>query len=168
VNARTFCPFCAARLGPIDGGRQACSGCGRPFYHAASPCVAVLVEDGAGRVLLARRGIEPAIGCWDLPGGFVEPGEVPEDAVVREIREETGIEVAVAGFLGHVVDRYGDDGDQTLNCVFVARPVHAASPEPADDVAALEWFSADDLPARDELAFANTAEALDRWRRRSR
>ncbi len=72
MQPRRFCPFCAAPLGPVVDGAQACPGCGRPFYHNAAPCSAVLVED-AGRVLLARRAVDPGAGLWDLPGGFCGP-----------------------------------------------------------------------------------------------
>ena len=167
MEARRFCPFCATPLGPLIEGVQACSGCGRPYYHNAAPCCAVLVEDGA-RVLLARRAVDPGAGLWDLPGGFCGPDETPEDAAVRELREETGADVRVTGFLGHVPDTYGAGGDPTLNCVFTARLVDpAATPVAADDVAELRWFAADELPAREEIAFANTVEALRRWRART-
>jgi 8-oxo-dGTP diphosphatase len=166
VEARRFCPFCAAPLGPLEDGAQACPGCGRPFYHNAAPCSAVLVEDGP-RVLLARRAVDPGAGLWDLPGGFCGPAESPEDAAVRELREETGAEVVLTGFLGHVPDTYGPGGDGTLNCVFTARLADpAATLVATDDVVELRWFAADELPATAEIAFANTAEALRRWRGR--
>jgi ADP-ribose pyrophosphatase YjhB (NUDIX family) len=163
VLPRVFCPFCAARLGALVGSRQDCPGCGRPFFHNAAPCVAVVVADGR-RVLLARRGVEPARGKWDLPGGFCDAGEEPEEAVVRELREETGCMVEIVRFLGHVVDEYGDGGDHTLNCIYEAR-VAAGEPLPDDDVAELRWFDVDELPGPDELAFANTATALRRFTR---
>lgn len=164
MQERVSCPFCAAALGPIVDGVQACPGCGRPYYHNAAPCCAVLVEDADGRVLLARRGIDPGRGLWDLPGGFCGPLETPEDAAVRELLEETGVAIEVTGFLGHVVDTYGEGGDPTLNCLYRARFTADVEPMPADDVAELRWFGRDELPARAELAFANTAEALRRWR----
>jgi ADP-ribose pyrophosphatase YjhB (NUDIX family) len=163
VRAREFCPFCAARLAPLAGSRQDCPGCGRPFFHNAAPCVAVVVSDGR-RVLLARRAVEPARGKWDLPGGFCEADEEPEAAVVRELREETGCTVEIVRFLGHVVDVYGGGGDHTLNCVYEVR-VAAGEPAAADDVDELRWFGVDELPPREELAFANTATALRRFAR---
>ena len=130
------------------GAAQACPGCGRPFYHNAAPCSAVLVED-AGRVLLARRAVDPGKDLWDLPGGFCEPGETPEEGAVRELREETGADIEVTGFLAPRRRPYGPGGDPTLNCVFRARLVGDAVLAAADDVAELRWFATDELPARD-------------------
>ena len=163
LRARPQCPWCGAALGPPVGSKQTCPACGEGFYHNAKPCVAVLVEDGDGRVLLGRRAIEPELGRWDLPGGFCEAAERPEDAARRELHEETGAEVELTGFLGHSIDRYGEGGDHTLNCIYTARIV-AGDPTPQDDVAELRWFAPDALPPAGELAFANTAEALARWR----
>ena len=162
MQPRVFCPFCATRLGPVVGASQECSGCGRPFYHNAAPCSAVLVED-RGRVLLARRAVDPGAGLWDMPGGFCEPGETPEEGAVRELREETGADIELTGFLGHLADTYGEGGDATLNCVFRARLVGDPVLTATDDVAELRWFGPDELPAREEIAFANTAEALRLW-----
>jgi ADP-ribose pyrophosphatase YjhB (NUDIX family) len=127
--------------------------------------VAVLVEDGQGRVLLGRRAVDPERGRWDLPGGFLDPDELPEEAARRELREETGTEIEVGAFLGHTVDRYGQDGDHTLSAIYLARIV-AGEPEAADDVAELRWFGADELPPAQELAFETVGEALRRWRQR--
>ena len=55
------------------------------------PCVGAIIKDPAGRLLLIKRGHAPQAGRWSLPGGRVEPGESDEQAVIREIREETGL-----------------------------------------------------------------------------
>jgi 8-oxo-dGTP diphosphatase len=65
-------------------------------------CVGAVVFDGAGRLLLVRRGRPPQRGRWSLPGGRVEPGESDQQAVVRELGEETGLAVRVVGEVGRV------------------------------------------------------------------
>ena len=160
MRLRKHCSDCGSSLGPLNGNVQTCTACGQPFYHDAKPCAAVLVLDDEGRLLLGRRGIEPRFGLWDIPGGFCGPNETPEACAVRELLEETGCTVELTGFLAHLIDTYGDDGDHTLNVVFSARIVEG-TPIAADDVAELRWFALDDLPPAAELAFRNTAEAIE-------
>jgi A/G-specific adenine glycosylase len=121
------------------------------------------VRDGAGRVLLGRRGVEPFLGLWDTPGGFVEPGESLEECVRRELREEAGVEVEVGRLVATVPDTYGPTGDATVNAFYECR-VLSGDPRPDDDVAELRWFAPDELPAPDELAFECVRRALAAWR----
>ena len=66
------------------------------------PCVGAVVLDASGRLLLIRRGHDPHAGLWSLPGGRVEPGETLEQAVRREVLEETGLLVVPGPVVGHV------------------------------------------------------------------
>ena len=65
-------------------------------------CVGAVVHDAAGRLLLIQRGREPSRGSWSLPGGRVEPGETPAEAVEREVLEETGLRVQAGAVVGRV------------------------------------------------------------------
>jgi len=120
-------------------------------------------------VLLARRGHEPFLGRWDIPGGFLEEGEHPLDGLRRELREETGLEVEPLEFVGVWMDRYGGDStaEATLNMYWTARVV-GGEPEAADDVSELGWFGAEELPPAEELAFENVPLVLSAWRARQR
>ncbi|MDO8586349.1 MAG: NUDIX domain-containing protein [Armatimonadota bacterium] len=124
----------------------------------ARPCVAVFVEKD-GKVLFAKRAIEPAKGKWDIPGGFVEPREWAESAAAREVLEETGLNVRVTRYLGSLPDVYGRTGIPTLNFCFVAE-VEGGELEPQSDVASLSWFGPDEFP--EDMAFAHQRTAL-RW-----
>ena len=123
--------------------------------------------DDEGRVLLGRRGIEPFLGLWDTPGGFVEVGESLEECVRRELREEAGVEVEVGRLIASVPDTYGPTGDATLNAFFECRLL-SGDPQPDDDAAELRWFAPDALPPAEELAFACVRAALATWRRGDR
>jgi len=148
-----------------DESRIECPACGFVSYASSKTTAGALcVDDGC--VLLARRRAEPFRGRWDIPGGFLEEGEHPLDGLRRELREETGLEVEPLEFLGIWMDRYGGDSnaEATLNLYWTARVV-SGEPQPADDVDALQWFPADGLPGRDELAFENVPLVLSAWAR---
>jgi ADP-ribose pyrophosphatase YjhB (NUDIX family) len=66
-------------------------------------CVGGILHDAAGRLLVIQRGHDPGRGLWSLPGGRVEPGETDEQAVLREMREETGLDVRPGPLAGTVV-----------------------------------------------------------------
>ena len=98
------------------------------------PCVGAVVHDDAGRLLLVQRGRAPHRGRWSLPGGRVEAGESPEEAVEREVREETGLSVRAGAPVGRVqLQGEGVVYDVLdLECTLVP-PV--ASPVAGDDAA---------------------------------
>jgi mutator protein MutT len=163
-----WCPRCRAELRGNES-RVECAACGFVSYASSKVTSGALVIDDQGRVLLARRAAEPDVGKWDIPGGFVEEGEHPIDGVKRELREETGLEVEPLELLGMWMDTYGGDStaEATLNLYWIARAV-SGDAKPADDVADLRWFAADELPAPGELAFVNVPLVLAAWRDRHR
>jgi ADP-ribose pyrophosphatase YjhB (NUDIX family) len=159
------CPRCGEQLAPVDDGALGCESCGARYYAHSAPTANALVEDGSGRVLLGRRGRPPDKGTWDIPGGFVHEAEHPEDALRRELREETGLDVEPVSFLGVWMDVYGagEGAAATLNLVWTAR-VTGGDMAAADDVAELRWFAADELPAAEECAFDCVHRILSAWR----
>ena len=108
---------------------------------------AVIVQDG--RVLLIRRGQAPLLGEWSLPGGVLECGETLREAVVREAREETGLEVESSEMLG-VYERVirSEDGRVRYHYVlidFLCRPV-AGDLKAGSDASDVRWFASEELP----------------------
>ena len=102
-------------------------------------------------MLVTVRGIEPEKGKMDLPGGFVEVGEHPRDALAREAREELGVEVEVEERpMLLAVHTYGADGEYVLAIGFRTRIV-SGEPSPADDVAEFRWVRKEEI---DSLDFA--------------
>jgi 8-oxo-dGTP diphosphatase len=73
-------------------------------------CAGAIVFDERGRLLLIQRGHEPSKGKWSLPGGRIEVGESAEEAAVREVREETRLDVRISRLAGEVEWQVGDDG----------------------------------------------------------
>ena len=155
-----YCPRCQAPLEHADGS-VLCPSCGLAEYANPAPTVSALVRDEQGRILLARRAVDPGAGLWDLIGGFMDEGEKPLETLRRELLEETGLEVEPGEFLGGLADTYGPDGNATINFYWEAR-LPEGEPRAADDIAELAWFPGDALPPRGEFAFANTVELLER------
>jgi len=151
----TYCPRCGGEL--VGGvGRVDCRRCGFVGYANPVPGAEVILRDHRGRVLLGRRAFDPAKGLWDLPGGFLDEEEHPLDALRREVREETSLELEALRFLGHYLEPY--DGRTVLCLAWTGRGV--GEPHPGDDLVELRWFSPDELPSPRELAFAHYAEVI--------
>ena len=123
------------------------------------PCAGGIVFDDQRRLLLIRRGQQPALGLWSIPGGRCRPGESPEDACVREVLEETGLLVRIIRHVGRV-DRDGPPGltyviDDYL-CEVTAGVLHAQ-----DDASEARWVSRAELDAT-ELS-AGLLDTLVTW-----
>jgi 8-oxo-dGTP diphosphatase len=110
-------------------------------------CVGAAIKDDAGRMLLILRGHDPGKGLWSIPGGRIEPGETGEEAVVREVREETGLEVTCGQLLGSV-ERPGRAGDVIVISDFTAIVV-GGELAAGDDAADARWATPDQLVALD-------------------
>ena len=102
-----------------------------------------------GRILMAQRGKEPLKGWWSLPGGALEIGESLHDAVCREVREETGLEVEPLGvfeiFERIMRDAAGAPEYHYVLIDYICR-VTGGKLFPGDDVCAVEWVRRRDLP----------------------
>ncbi len=112
--------------------------------------VGALIFDGL-RILLVERGNPPLAGCWSLPGGCVESGERLEDAVIREVREETGLQIT-ADSLATVFERIMPDTEQHCEYHYVLVDfyctIKGGDLRPGDDSSDVRWF---DLPSLDGL-----------------
>ncbi len=110
---------------------------------ATERCVGGIAHDDQGRLLLIRRAHEPGAGLWSLPGGRVEPGETDKMAVVRELKEETGLDVIPGTYIGNVVRDPYDIHDYA--CIVTGGALTAG--DDADDAG---WFDAAQLTALDD------------------
>jgi 8-oxo-dGTP diphosphatase len=106
-------------------------------------CVGAIVVDD-GQLLLVRRGRGPGAGAWSIPGGRVEPGETLGEAVVRELREETGLEGVCDGFVGWVERIGAEHHFVILDFLVAALP---GEPRAGDDAAEVRWVPVDDIGA---------------------
>lgn len=152
-----FCPHCGR---PIERRHVAgrlrphCPTCQVTFFADPKLAVAVLIVQG-GRIVLQRRTIDPGLGRWTFPSGFVERGERVEDAALREVREEVGLDVKLTRLLG----LYSTAGHPVVLAVYLAEPVggQLVAGDETDDVG---LFAPDELP---ELAFEHDEEIIRAW-----
>jgi ADP-ribose pyrophosphatase YjhB (NUDIX family) len=156
------CPRCGHGL-EQEKRSVRCPSCGLAVYANPAPTASAILLDDEGRVLLARRAVDPGAGLWDLLGGFINEGEEPLAALRREVEEETSLAIDVGEFVGGIPDRYGDDGIFTLNLYWTAR-VAGGQLELDDEIAEVAWFDPDGLPPDEKFAFRNTVQVLERWK----
>jgi ADP-ribose pyrophosphatase YjhB (NUDIX family) len=162
--------FCSRCGGPIAKAippqdhrpRHVCSACG--FVHYLDPKVACgTIAEQDGRFALIQRGIEPKKGSWSFPCGFMEIDETTEQAAIRETREETGLEVRLAGHLGTY--SYADSFFGGAIVVVVYRAVVTGGALKADDDCCdAKMIGADEIPW-ERLAFTSSHAAIKDWLR---
>ena len=153
-----FCQRCGHRLAQKEIESQVrpyCPGCGHVAFLDPKVAAAVLVFKD-GELVLVRRGVEPALGRWSFPAGYVDRGEAVEDAAVREVKEETGLDVRVNGFVG----LYSQRGSPVVLAVYSAS-VTGGSVRPGSEVQEVALFPPDDLPP---LPFPHDYRILEDWR----
>ena len=117
------------------------------------PSTALIALDPEGRILLQRRTDD---GTWGLPGGLLEIGEAPEEAVVRETKEEMGLEIDevelfdVFGGSELYHDYPGQGRVYSVSVAYIARGITGEPRVDGDEVAEARFFSVDDVPSNIE------------------
>lgn len=172
----TFCPMCAGdmafQMPEFDHvERNICTKCGYTDYNNSKPAASALILNDQNEVLLVKRAWYPYKGFWDVPGGFAEGGEHPEDACRRELMEELGVEVELGDLFDIEMDTYTDGtvesaknvsghGVYVMSLYYKAR-LTAGEIKPTDEIAGYEWVSMKKLnEIIDEVAFPSNRKAL--------
>src|SRR5437588_2065800 len=157
-----FCALCGGemRLRMVLPDRKrfkACGRCGFVDFPGPKLVAGCLVID-AGRVLLLRRGIMPRLGQWTFPGGYVDLGETPEQAAIRETAEEVGMNVRLGALLGLFSDAANP---HAAVAVYLAEP-GSEPPGLSEEATEVRYFAPDEIPWTD-LAFNTTRACLEDW-----
>jgi 8-oxo-dGTP diphosphatase len=156
-----FCPRCATELGERDVEGKllpACGACDYIAFRDPKVVAVTVLSDGPGGIWLIRRGIEPRVGEWALPGGYVDYDEHPRAAARRECQEEIGCEVEIDRLVGvHHANLV------TAGVVIVAYAgrIVAGTPRACPEVLEVRRFALDELPP---LAFSTHTAIVGEWR----
>lgn len=152
-----YCPSCATRLGlEFVAGRErpVCPSCSFIGYRNPAP-VGLIAALRDGKLLLLRRAIEPLAGFWAPPTGYVEWDESVEEAVIRETKEETDVDVAI----DRLVHVYSRPNIGILIIAYSGRVI-GGDARPCDDADEVGFFSPDELPKQPSACHTT---ALDLW-----
>ena len=154
-----FCPRCGGALDKKivktnEPRRLVCQACSFIFYQDPK-VVAGTVFTLEGGIVLLKRGVEPALGKWVFPGGYVDRGESVRDAAVRETKEESQLDVK----LGPLLNVYSYPRSPNVIFVYTA-DVIGGELAAADESLAAQIFAPKELPWHD-LAFDSTKDALN-------
>jgi NAD+ diphosphatase len=155
-----YCSICGNKLDLRGPRLLVCTKCGYHHYVNPSPCNAVIIENDNGEILLVERGADPKKGFWDLPGGFIEPGESFDESVRREVREELNVEIEIGKFIGVYHDSYiyQDIEVPTLGLTVTAK-ITSGEPRATDDIASYKFFPKEEV-LKQEIAFKSVEQGL--------
>ena len=147
-----FCPKCGSnRFTEHNEKSKKCADCDFTYYFNASASVVAVIENSKGEILVARRAKDPAKGTLDLPGGFVDMYETAEEAVAREIVEETGLVVNSSRYLFSIPNIYLYSGFEvhTVDLFFRCSVEAFNHLRAQDDVSELVFISYDRINPSD-------------------
>lgn len=158
ISLYRFCPQCGGRLEkrlikPREPQRLVCTACGFIFYIDPKLSVIAVIPMEKG-VVMVRRAIDPGYGLWVVPGGFVDMGEVVEDAVVRETLEETFLTVRPIQLL----NIYSYPDHRPIIAAYVTEYV-SGELGAGDETLEARIFDLKEIPWA-KIAFSSTKEAL--------
>ncbi|MHB8111339.1 MAG: NUDIX hydrolase [Syntrophorhabdaceae bacterium] len=161
MKAKVYCAHCGNSLGTdfLEGKhRQVCIACNTVYYENPLPVASVVLVNHEREVLLVRRAKEPFKDMWCCPIGFAETGESIEDAALRELKEEAGVEGKIIQLLdvgSHINPFYGE-----LLIVTFEVEKTAGTESAGDDASEARYFPVMNLP---KLAFDSQVKAIEKF-----
>lgn len=156
-----YCPNCKnALLKKIIGGRSRpnCDKCGFIFWNNPRPVVSAVIAK-AKKVLLIKRALSPLKNYWCLPGGIIDYEETPEEATLREVKEETGLDITIHKLVGvYRIDN--DPRGVSIDCIYYGLIVHEQPVRLSKEHSEYRFFPPTKLPK--QVAYKHR-EAVNNW-----
>jgi ADP-ribose pyrophosphatase YjhB (NUDIX family)/chorismate mutase len=164
-----FCPICGKEtLKKARDGLILCQNCQFEWYQNPTPAANVILTNSKGEILLGKRTHNPRKGAWGTIGGFVEVGDNLENNLLREVKEEIGVELEMSQirYFCSNTDRYQYQflNYQTLGILFTAvlTEKQISQMKPLDDVSEIRFFDPKDFPWKD-IAFESGTQTLQKF-----
>ncbi len=143
-----FCPKCgSSHFVENNFKSKRCETCVFVYYLNPSSSTIAIIINSNDELLVATRAHDPAKGTFDLPGGFVDMNETGEEAVIREVKEETGLHVSQAKYMFSIPNTYVYSGFEvhTLDLVYLCKVDDMRNMQAEDDVASLQFIKISEL-----------------------
>lgn len=159
-----FCPVCGAgHFSENNIKSKKCKSCGFTYYFNPAAAVVAIIENKNGEILVARRAKDPAKGTLDLPGGFVDLNETIEEALRREVLEETNLQIDSLEFLFSIPNTYLYSNLEVYTAdMFFKCTVSDLKPiKPQDDVSELFFIAKENINP-DNFGMKSVSKAIKR------
>ena len=143
-----FCPACGSSHFEINNFKsKKCASCGFTYYANPSSATVAFILNEKDELLVVRRKNEPAKGTLDLPGGFVDMDETGEEGVMREVKEETGLDATEAIYQFSIPNLYLYSGFlvHTLDMFYIVKTKDLSHVEAMDDAEESYWIPLGDI-----------------------
>ncbi len=169
-DAFRYCPRCATAADDVGEHPFRCHQCGFTFFFGPVTAVGGILRDPEGNILLIRRANDPGKGLLGMPGGFVDRGETAEEALIREIKEEVGLDVDQLSYLTTLPNNYTYQGltscvlDLFFLCELPSFEGLSSNPEEVSDL----WIGLPTEEQLDQMAFHSNRMALLEYLRSDR
>lgn len=157
-----FCPQCGSSHFEVSSDKsRKCNHCGFEYFMNQSSANVAFILNSKGELLVERRKHDPGKGMFDLPGGFGDIGETAEQGVIREVREETGLEVTSCKYLFSLPNVYFYSGLEihTLDLFFLCEIQDETTLHAMDDAEACMWIPLDEIRI-EEFALRSVRQGL--------
>lgn len=160
-----YCPVCGSRHFEIHNEKsKKCKNCGFIYYANPSSATVAFIVNGKNELLVVRRKKEPAKGTLDLPGGFVDMDETGEEGMIREVKEETNLDIVKTEYLFSIPNLYLYSGMtiHTLDMFYRCTAKDMTHVVAMDDAAEFQWIPLDEIHT-DQFGLRSVRQGLARF-----